>query len=506
MEIILIRFNLPEKEKECIDSVKKYTNLKRHKLTVYDNYPLQENLAVVWNRLIEESTEDIICLLNNDTVVEEGWTKMIEVLDEKVGAVGPVTNNCGGRQKNMPKGQVEEINDLSGFCYLFRKEVWEEVGKFPEDMPFYGQETVFNRKLEDRGYKLMVDRRVYIHHYKAQSYKKALEKKELTNIEQELGAFHYWNFINRLKKLRAKIPQGTKLAILGGGKCNQFPLHKGMEQAINDFFGSNGLLLGADSNTQELKDFKPDIFISSQTGGYKDNQLKLCKEAKEQGCKMILYFCDLRYPSMIVIPGLELFEEAFICNGRLKEWEKQYNLKAYYLPQASIQHPKPVEGKKSRVLFVGSIGKNKFHAGRKDLCEYLGVTVNNCSKAENRDKRLEIQNNSYGDYHSSTFSLAISPDEPGYTSDRLYNIMGAGGCALSFNPGKIPFEHGKHLLWFRTKEEAKKLLATPKVLVDEIKENAFEEVQKNHTYKDRLIEILCNTHQFAEIKTNPEQI
>ena len=84
--------------------------------------------------------------------------------------------------------------------------------------------------------------------------------------------------------------------------------------------------------------------------------------------------------------------------------------------------------------------------------------------------------------------------------------MGAGGCALSFNPGKIPFEHGKHLLWFRTKEEAKKLLATPKVLVDEIKENAFEEVQKNHTYKDRLIEILCNTHQFAEIKTNPEQI
>ena len=165
MEIIIIAFNLPEKEKECIDSVKKYTNLKLHKLTVYDNYPLKENLAVVWNRLIAESTEDIICLLNNDTVVEEGWTRMIEVLDEKVGAVGPVTNNCGTKQKNMPKGQIEEINDLSGFCYLFRKEVWEEVGKFPEDMPFYGQESIFNRKLQKSGYTLMVDRRVFIHHY-----------------------------------------------------------------------------------------------------------------------------------------------------------------------------------------------------------------------------------------------------------------------------------------------------------------------------------------------------
>jgi len=492
MDIIIILFNLPEKEKECIDSVRKYTDLTKNTLTIYDNFPKKENLAVVWNRLIKESKHKNICLLNNDTVVEEGWTKMLEVLEDKeVGAVGPVTNNCGGKQKNMEKnGRIEEINDLSGFCYLFRKEVWEEVGEFPEDMPFYGQDSIFNRKLEDHDYKLMVDRRVYIHHYKGRSYKKALETGDIQSIEQELGAFHYWNFINRLKKLREKIPQGTKIAILGGGKGNPFPLHKGLEQASTDFFGKNCLLLSADSSVKELEKFNPKIFLSTQTRGYKGNQLKLCEKAKELRAKMVVYFCDLRYPSMIVIPGVELFDFAFICNGHLKEWEKQYNLKAYYLPQASIQHPKPVEGKKHRLLFIGSTLDNIFHTGRKEICDKFKATVKNCAKSEDRNGRIKIQKESYGDYHSSTFSLAISPDEPGYTSDRLYTIMGAGGCAVSFNPGKILFNHREHLLWWRTEKELEQVLRTSKKEVNEIKKNAFKEVQKNHTYKDRLIEIL----------------
>ena len=493
MDIIFVRFNLPDKEQECIDSVKKYTDLSKHTFTIYDNYPKKENLAVVWNRLIAESKHENICLLNNDTVVEEGWTRLEESLeDKKVGAVGPVTNNCGTHQKNMEREEkIAAINDLSGFCYCFRKEVWQEVGGFPEDMPFYGQESVFNRKLQDHGYELNVDRRVYIHHYKGQSFKKAKKRKEIDEREAEYAKMHYYNFVRRLKTLREKIPQGTKIAILGGGKGNPFPLHRGLEQAVSDFFGSDGLLLGANSDFRELKKFKPDIFLSTQTSGYTNAQKLLCKYASRQGCKMILYFCDLRYPSMGVIPGLELFEEAFICNGRLKEWEKEYKLKAHYLPQGSIQHPRPVDGEKHDVLFIGSIGDNIFHNGRKSVCKELNAIVKNCNKATSRDKRIEIQNNSYGDYHSSKFSLAMSIDEEGYTSDRLYTIMGAGGCALSFNPGKIPFEHGRHLLWWRNAEEAKMLLKTSVRQINEIKEEAFIEVQTNHTYKDRLIEILC---------------
>ena len=151
--------------------------------------------------------------------------------------MGPVTNNCGGLQKSLPKnGQIEEINDLSGFCYLFRKSVWKEAGGFPEDMPFYGQETVFNRKLEDHGYKLIVDRRVYVHHFKGQSWLKAKDKGEVSLDERDYGKFHYYNFMDRLKRIQ-KLPRD--FVILGAGKGNPFPTFMGIDQFVSDFGGKH---------------------------------------------------------------------------------------------------------------------------------------------------------------------------------------------------------------------------------------------------------------------------
>ncbi len=104
MEIILVKFNQPKYEDACIESVKKFTDLNKHTLTIYDNYPKKENLAVVWNRLIEESEDENICLLNSDTLVEPRWERLIEALEDKtVGAVGPITNKCGGKQKGIGK-------------------------------------------------------------------------------------------------------------------------------------------------------------------------------------------------------------------------------------------------------------------------------------------------------------------------------------------------------------------------------------------------------------------
>jgi len=484
MLIIVVKFNLPDKEKECIDSVKKYTNLEKHSLLVYDNYPLKENLAVVWNRLIAESTEDIICLLNNDTVVEEGWTKMIEVLDEKVGAVGPVTNNCGGRQKNMERGQIEDINELSGFCYLFRKDVWKEVGRFPEDMPFYGQESIFNQKLQDHGYKLKVDRRVYIHHYKAQSYSKAIKNEEITSAEKEFGAFHYWNYVARLRKLREKVKQGTKIGIYGAGEA--FPLSRGANQFMHDFCGKNGYCL-QDIETAKSKISELDIFITMQTKV--DDSWSLAKEAKALGKKTALYFCDLRspkqeWPYTIELPEdiKEYFDAIFYCaKGQLDDWD--CGVPTYYLPQGTIQHPRPCTGEHYKIVHIGDLD-TEYHTGRKSLLEGLEYTNLN---EHNREKRLELSRDSFGIYGSSDFSLAVSHDVEGYTSDRLYHILGAGGCALCYNPGGLQFKDKEHLLYWKDPKEIAWLIETD---TTEIKKNAFKEVQSKHLYKDRFIEIV----------------
>ena len=471
MEIILILFNLEEKEKECIDSVKKYTDLSKHKLTIYDNYEKKENLAVVWNRLIEESTEDVICLLNNDTLVEEGWDRMIEVLeDKKVGAVGPVCNNCGGKQKNMEKnGQIEEINDLSGFCYLFRKEVWEEVGEFPEDMPFYGQETVFNRKLEDRGYKLMVDRRVYIHHYKGRSWSKARANGDINDNNREYGRMHYYNFMRRLGEVK------TRDIVIMGAPTSKFPTFQGINQYISDFGGRH---LSMEATVEEIGE--PEILIVVQTRYEKDwyDTIKNCKAKKK-----VLYFMDLRKPEDWN-GDASIFDKVFLCaNGYVKLWEAHYGVPVEWLPQATIQQPTPPVGENLGVVHIGGIG-NKYHTNRGELLKDLKYTQLN---EWDKEKRLAIVNRQWGIYGSSDFSIAISPDVDAYTSDRFYHIMGSGGVAVCYDPGGL--EHLKdYSLWFRTRAELKELLKTTNH--DALRKRAFDHIQSHHTYKDRLIFII----------------
>src|SRR3972149_5366847 len=54
VEIILIRYNLPDIEQQAIDAVNQHTKFP-YKLTVYDNYQTKYPLSELWNRLIKQS-------------------------------------------------------------------------------------------------------------------------------------------------------------------------------------------------------------------------------------------------------------------------------------------------------------------------------------------------------------------------------------------------------------------------------------------------------------------
>jgi len=131
IEIIIVKYNTPNYENETIQQVLNTVSTPYH-LTVYDNYLLDENLSVVWNRLIERSNAEYICLLNPDTVPHNDWLeKLLETFENgKVGAVGPVSNHAGGRQgghkKVYEKGKTQSTSMLSGFCMVFPKSVCSE--------------------------------------------------------------------------------------------------------------------------------------------------------------------------------------------------------------------------------------------------------------------------------------------------------------------------------------------------------------------------------------------
>lgn len=196
-EIIVVRYGLPELEQECLDSVLEHTTDVDYRLIDYDNYENDEGLSKVWNDLIRESDAEYICLLNNDTRVEAEWlSKMIECFeeDDKLGALGPMTNSSTGPQGNRKyrtdkKRLLKARYPLVGFCLVFPRKVWEEIGGFDEGYEIYGEDSDFIMEVKEHGYIAMIRTDVFIFHHGKSSTPIALARgKDILKLKAESKA------------------------------------------------------------------------------------------------------------------------------------------------------------------------------------------------------------------------------------------------------------------------------------------------------------------------------
>lgn len=184
--IIVTGYGVTEEVKEiqsiCVSSVVDNTEFP-YVLTYYDNVIFEEPLTVSWNFYCEKSPAEFICLLNNDTEVSPGWlTRMIEVFEkeESCGFVGPSTNQCHSPQKEvgtlaeaeaLGPTWVEMQDPISGFCLVFRKTLWEELGGFDTRYGFYGQESDFIDRAYKLGYKSFWRKDAFVFHHGEASVK-----------------------------------------------------------------------------------------------------------------------------------------------------------------------------------------------------------------------------------------------------------------------------------------------------------------------------------------------
>jgi GT2 family glycosyltransferase len=169
-------------EVRCFQSIIMNTKYP-YMLTYIDNYQSGLTLTEAWNKLIGSSTCEYIVLLNNDTEVTEDWlTRMISVFDNypKCGFVGPSTNACHSPQKtiNTPENAREYNNSvkrlydpMSGFCLVFRKSIWEELGGFDKRFIHYGQESDLCDRAHKLGYESYWCQGVFVHHVSEASVK-----------------------------------------------------------------------------------------------------------------------------------------------------------------------------------------------------------------------------------------------------------------------------------------------------------------------------------------------
>jgi GT2 family glycosyltransferase/ubiquinone/menaquinone biosynthesis C-methylase UbiE len=137
------------------------------------------------NQGINESKGDVICLLNNDVIVTPNWIDWTYWHFDKLDVLGPCTNYCAGDQQvkisfyeddsqldsravdfhKKNEHQFQETNFIIGFCMLFKKSLYDEIGRFDDSLwPCSGEEIDFCFRARQKGYNVGFVKDVYLHH------------------------------------------------------------------------------------------------------------------------------------------------------------------------------------------------------------------------------------------------------------------------------------------------------------------------------------------------------
>lgn len=162
-----------------------------------------------------------ILLLNNDVLVTERWlSQLLTALNDNpaASAVGPVTNYIGGDQqietayKDVPEMELFAANynvtdrskwrytdRLVGFCLLFRRETFEDVGYFDEGYETGNfEDDDWLLRLQLQGKRLMVAGDTFVHHFGSVSMK-SLGKDGFAAVNGKNEYFYHHKWGNPLE-------------------------------------------------------------------------------------------------------------------------------------------------------------------------------------------------------------------------------------------------------------------------------------------------------------------
>ncbi|HTL18683.1 MAG TPA: glycosyltransferase, partial [Patescibacteria group bacterium] len=177
-----------------------------------------------------------LVLLNNDTVVTEGWIEgLLRVLRDhpQTGIVGPMSNNVSGPQyagkvnyqelAELPgfaaewsqtyKGQSMETPRAVGFCLLARRAVLDQIGGLDESFGSGNfEDDDFCIRARIAGFRIRIAKDVFIHHAGSQTFKTA-------RIDYRQAMLRNWDIFRN----KWKLPASTTLES-GYPVPNQLPM------------------------------------------------------------------------------------------------------------------------------------------------------------------------------------------------------------------------------------------------------------------------------------------
>jgi len=243
--IIILSYNTLEMLQLCIASIREYTAAGTYEIIVVENASKdgsaewlkgQSGLRCIYNEEnqgfpkgcnqgLEIAAGTELLLLNSDTIVAENWLHNLRCAlysDAKIGAVSCVTNHCSNNQQiEVPYRTLEEMQafaanynvsnpvlwerrtTLVGFCYLFKREVFEKVGFLDEQFsPGNFEDDDYSLRILQKGYDLLVCRDTFIHHFGHASFLNGYGEQEAAEKARRSNALIERNSALLLQKWR----------------------------------------------------------------------------------------------------------------------------------------------------------------------------------------------------------------------------------------------------------------------------------------------------------------
>jgi GT2 family glycosyltransferase len=173
------------------------------------------------NKGAEVAEGEYIVLLNDDTIVTDGWLeKMKKAMDgdANLAAVGPYTNNCAHRQRvQCPDFKDEndmlyfaeqfrgaesfEDDFIVFFCVMIRRTVWDKIGGLEEKFGMGNfEDNYFCFKARELGYRLKIVSH-FIYHLGGQTNKKSAEERMAYSSLIARNQKLYYHLTNQYKTI-----------------------------------------------------------------------------------------------------------------------------------------------------------------------------------------------------------------------------------------------------------------------------------------------------------------
>ncbi len=239
--IIILTYNNFEYSRDCIESIRKYTENNTYEIIVVDNNSTDEtrewlkaqpDLKLQLNEKNEgfprgcnigirmaEADNDIL-LLNNDTIVTPRWLENLRTClysSHDIGAAGAVSNHhenlqgvdftyenmdemqeCADKNNRSNSSLWEEKVFLIGYCLLIKREVINKIGLLDEAYsPGYVEDNDFSLRILKAGYRLMLCHDCFIHHYLGTGFWKDMSRFYPILYANRATFFNRWGFVTQ---------------------------------------------------------------------------------------------------------------------------------------------------------------------------------------------------------------------------------------------------------------------------------------------------------------------